>query len=43
MKATHQYHPGLRDTPDGRKHEQGWNYSLNTFPEQFGKGSREEK
>ncbi|MGA9673610.1 MAG: SRPBCC domain-containing protein [Terracidiphilus sp.] len=36
-------HSGLPDTPEGRKHEQGWNYFLNTFPEQFGKASREEK
>lgn len=32
-------HSGLPDTPGGRKHEQGWNYFLNIFPEQFGNGS----
>ena len=32
-------HSGLPDTGDGRKHEQGWNYFLNIFPEQFGNSS----
>jgi uncharacterized protein YndB with AHSA1/START domain len=28
-------HSDLPDTEGGRKHEQGWNYFLNIFPEQF--------
>jgi len=34
-------HSGIPDTDAGRGHEKGWNYFLNTFPEQFGRGSRE--
>jgi|HubBroStandDraft_6_1064221.scaffolds.fasta_scaffold48840_6 uncharacterized protein YndB with AHSA1/START domain len=36
-------HSGPPGTADGRKHEQGWNYFLNTFSEQFAKGSPEER
>jgi uncharacterized protein YndB with AHSA1/START domain len=36
-------HSGLPDTDGGRGHEKGWNYFLDSFPEQFGVGSRKEK
>ena len=36
-------HSGLPDTDGGRGHENGWNYFLNIFPEQFGDGSCERK
>jgi uncharacterized protein YndB with AHSA1/START domain len=36
-------HSGLPDTEGGRGHEAGWNYFLNTFPEQFGPGSGTKK
>ena len=35
-------HSDLPDTNGGRSHEQGWNYFLNIFPEQFGNGPRKE-
>ena len=36
-------HSGLPDSDGGREHEQGWNYFLDLFPEQFGSGARKEK
>jgi uncharacterized protein YndB with AHSA1/START domain len=36
-------HSGLPDTDGGRRHEKGWKYFLDIFPEQFGNGSRKEK
>ncbi len=35
-------HSGLPDTEEGRSHDKGWNYFLNTFPGQFtaGKGKK---
>jgi uncharacterized protein YndB with AHSA1/START domain len=36
-------HSGIPDTDAGRGHEKGWNYFLDTFPGQFGNGSRKEK
>lgn len=36
-------HSDLPDTDGGRGHEDGWNYFLNIFPEQFGNGSRKKK
>ena len=36
-------HSGLPDTDGGRSHDKGWNYFLDTFPQQFTDASREEK
>jgi uncharacterized protein YndB with AHSA1/START domain len=36
-------HSGLPDTDGGRSHDKGWNYFLDTFPQQFTDVSREEK
>jgi uncharacterized protein YndB with AHSA1/START domain len=33
-------HSGLPEDEKARSHEKGWNYFLNTFPEQFGNASR---
>ncbi len=33
-------HSELPDTEGGKRHEQGWNYFLGVFLEQFGNGSR---
>jgi len=33
-------HAGLPDTEEARGHENGWNYFLDVFYEQFGSGSR---
>ena len=33
-------HSDLPDTNEGRGHEKGWNYFMQVFCEQFGKGSR---
>ena len=35
-------HSGLPDTDEARGHEQGWNYFVGIFREQFGSGSRKE-
>jgi uncharacterized protein YndB with AHSA1/START domain len=35
-------HSNLPDTQEGRSHEQGWNYFLEIFREQFGNGSRKD-
>ena len=36
-------HSDLPDTDGGRRHEDGWNYFLNIFPDQFGKKSSKKK
>ena len=36
-------HSELPDNEGGRKHEAGWNYFLNIFPEQFKNGSSKSK
>jgi uncharacterized protein YndB with AHSA1/START domain len=36
-------HSGLPDTDGGRGHEKGWNYFLDIFPRQFGKGALKKK
>jgi hypothetical protein len=33
-------HSDLPNTDGGRAHQDGWNYYLDIFPEQFGNGSR---
>ncbi len=35
-------HSGLPDSDGGRSHENGWNYFLGIFLEQFGNGSRKQ-
>ena len=37
------FHVGIPDTQEGRGHAQGWNYFLDIFPEQFGKGLFKQK
>jgi hypothetical protein len=32
-------HSGIPDTDGGRRHEQGWTYFLDLFPQQFGSAS----
>jgi DNA-binding transcriptional ArsR family regulator/uncharacterized protein YndB with AHSA1/START domain len=36
-------HSGLPDTDGGRKHEKGWTYFLDIFPQQFGNAARKRK
>src|SRR5579885_2780860 len=36
-------HSGLPDTEEGRGHEEGWNYFLGIFPDQFKSGSKRKK
>jgi uncharacterized protein YndB with AHSA1/START domain len=36
-------HSGLPDTDGGRSHDKGWNYFLDTFPQQFTHALREER
>ena len=36
-------HSGIPDTDGGRSHENGWNYFLDIFPEQFGVASQKKR